>query len=216
MEVVDEDFAGSSTTSTGTATNPFFFNDDDSSNPPPPTLSTPHSPSSMQSNPLHSNNPPSASKQRLKPKGILLGTWLDSRLQVAVSNAVYSSRDVINRINRRVNKVSIDRLIILGGNFNVKKTAYSYDKINYLLEFAGILKVEVNSYIILLLVVQEEEESSRKETARKRRVESPLAEAVSRRAAIHRSRTPVVGGYQVRGSRFFVSIGGVVYKVVGQ
>jgi len=59
----------------------------------------------------------------------------------------------MNRINRRVNKVSIDGLIVLGGNFNVKKTACSHDKIDYLPEFAGMLKAEVNSYIIPLLVV---------------------------------------------------------------
>ncbi len=35
----------------------------------------------------------------------------------------------------------------------MKKTIYSYKKINYLLEFAGILKAEVNNYIILLLIV---------------------------------------------------------------
>lgn len=216
VEVVDEDFAGSGTTGTGTATDPFFFDDDDSSNPPPPTPSTPHGPSSMQSDPPHSDNPPSASKQRLKPKGILLGTWSDSELQAAVSNAVYGSRDVMNRINRRVNKVSMDGLVVLGGNFDVKKTACSHDKIDYLPEFAGMSKAEVDSHIMPLLVAQEEEESGGEETARKRRAESPLAEAASRRAAMHGSRTPVVGGHQVRGGRFFVSMGGVVHEAAGQ
>jgi len=58
----------------------------------------------------------------------------------------------MNRINQRVNKVGMDGLMILGGNFDVKKTACSHDKIDYLLEFAGISKAEVDSYIMPLLV----------------------------------------------------------------
>jgi len=59
----------------------------------------------------------------------------------------------MNRINQRVNKVGMNGLIVLGGNFNVKKTTCSHDKIDYLPEFAGILKAEVDSYIMPLLVV---------------------------------------------------------------
>lgn len=54
-------------------------------------------------------NPPSSSRQRLKPKGILFGTWTRFGLRAdQTRNVVYGSRDIFNRINRRVAKVDVE------------------------------------------------------------------------------------------------------------
>jgi len=117
-----------------------------------------------------------------------------------VSNTIYRSRDIRNRINRRIVKVDIIGSVIYRGNYDVKKTIYSYNNINYLPAFLGIIKGEVDSYIIpILAAIEDSEDSEGDKTTRKRRVESLLVEAISRRAKNRarttsvRSTTPLVG-----------------------
>jgi len=105
-----------------------------------------------------------------------------------------------NRINRRIVKVDIVGSVIYRGNYDVKKTVYSHNNINYLPAFLGIIKGEVDSYIMpMLAAIEDSEDLEGDRTARKPRVESLLVEAVSRRAknraraASVRSATPLVG-----------------------
>jgi len=117
-----------------------------------------------------------------------------------VSNTIYRSRDIRNRINRRIVKVDIIGSVIYRGNYDVKKTIYNYNNINYLPAFLGIIKGEVDSYIIpILAAIEDSEDSEGDRTIRKRRVESLLVEAISRRTKNRarttsvRSTTPLVG-----------------------
>ncbi len=78
-------------------------------------------------------------------------------------------------------------------------------------------KGEVDSHIMPMLAAMEDSEDSEGDgTARKRRAESPLVEAASRRAK-NRARAAGVGsatplvGHQVRGGRFFVAEDGETY-----
>jgi len=54
--------------------------------------------------------------------------------------------------------VDIIGSVIYKGNYDVKKTIYSYNNINYLLAFLRIIKREVDSYIILILVAIKDSE----------------------------------------------------------
>ena len=61
-----------------------------------------------------------------------LGTWKNSGLHVAVSNAVYGSRDNSDRINRRISKeTSHGVVVVVGDRYDTKRTACSHDDINY-------------------------------------------------------------------------------------
>jgi len=79
--------------------------------------------------------------------------------------------------------VDIVGSVVHRGNYDVKKTAYSHNNINYLPAFLGIIKGEVDSYIMpILAAIEDSEDLEGDRTARKPRVESLLVEAVSRRA----------------------------------
>lgn len=58
----------------------------------------------------------SSSCPRLDPKGILLGTWKHSGLPAATSHDVCASRDMKDRINRRISKVDMHGEVIVGIN----------------------------------------------------------------------------------------------------
>jgi len=174
---------------------------------PPPAPSPP-----LQSSPLHApppTNPSSSTPQRLKPKGILLGTWKHAGLPAGTpANAVYGSRDKKNRINRRVVKVDSSGTMVLGGHYDVKKTSCSHKNIDYLPQFAGMSKGEVDSHIMPLLIAMDA-------SARSRSV-SPAAAAAMRRAKRARQTasstfTGAEGGFSNRGGRFFVAEDGSTY-----
>jgi len=139
----------------------------------------------------------------VKPKGILLGTWKYARLPAGTpANTIYGSRDKKNRINRRVVKVNSSSTIVLRGYYDVKKTSCSYIKINYLPQFAGISKGEVDSYIISLLIAIN--------TSTRSRLVLPAATAAMRRTKRARQTTSSTfarakGGFSNRGRRFFVA-----------
>lgn len=129
--------AGNPGTGSGTQRNPFWFpeSDDEESTAGsyPRTPRTPHTPRMPSPPPLPSRNPASSSRQRIKPKGILLGTWARAGVHADQSpNAVYGSRDRLNRINRRIAKVDIVGEVVLGGFFDAKRTACKHDHIDYL------------------------------------------------------------------------------------
>ena len=158
-------------------------------------------------------NPVSNSPQRQKPKGILLGTWKRSGVHAAHANAVYGSRDVRNRINRRIAKVDMGDVVVQDGAYDIKKTACSHTDIEYLPRFAGMTKSEVDSLIQPLLQAMEQQPT--------RRSQSPAAQAAARRAA--RAQQPqgtasstfggASTGFQTRGATFFVSEDGQAYKM---
>lgn len=219
-----QDFAGA-----GTQHNPFFFDSDDddmgaasshpTSSPPPPSAPprTPHA-DRTQSQPF-SAAPPSTSRQRLKPKGILLGTWTESGLHASASvNAVYGSRDRHNRINRRIAKVDIAGRTVLGGNYHVRRTACKHENIDYLAAFRGMSKQEVDAHIQPLLDAMEESESEADQTARNQRDRSPVTAASQRRKARAQAASSasgggsMAGGFQARGARFFVAQNEEVYE----
>ena len=226
-----QDFAG-----TGTQHNPFFFDSDDDdmgaasspppSSQPPPTFSQPSPsvfPQTSHADRTQSQSfsaaPPTNSCQRLKPKGILLGTWTESGLHASASvNAVYGSRDIKNRINRRVAKVDIAGRTVLGGNYHVKKTACKHEHINYLSTFRGMSKQEVDAHIQPLLDAMEDSESEADQTARNQRDRSPATEASQRRKARAQAASSAsggeskAGGFQARGARFFVAQNEEVYE----
>ena len=56
-----------------------------------------------------------------------------------------------DRINRRITKVDITSTIVLGGNFNIRKTIYKYEDITYIPKYIRITKEEVDIVIIPLL-----------------------------------------------------------------
>ena len=120
-----------------------FDGEVDLSHPTPPTPS---------SRPKYAAMPGTPQKRRLDPRGLLLGTWKASGLQADEANAVYWSRDVKNRINRRISKESPLGRVVMGGNFNNKKTACKHADIDYLPEYQGMTNEEVNSHIMPLLV----------------------------------------------------------------
>ncbi len=93
----------------------------------------------------------SGHRRRVEPKGIYLGSWRGSGLPANVSNAVYGSRDVFNRINRRISKEDNQGHIIWGGSFSSHTTACSHKMIQYITRFAGMTKAEVDSHIQPLL-----------------------------------------------------------------
>ena len=66
--------------------------------------------------PNRSSNPATPTKRRFDPKGILLGTWKGSGLHAGHANAVFGSRDVYDRINRRISKESMSNLPVFRGD----------------------------------------------------------------------------------------------------
>lgn len=148
----------------GTEEEPFVFGSDEdafgSDNPTASTLGAtagrrrrrapprPQSPASA--------NPPSGSRRRLKPRGILVGTWKRSGLHAASSNAVYASRDIKNRINRRISKEDGTGKVVHGGNFDVRVTACKHEDIDYIQRFSGMTKEEVDSWVMPLLLAADQ------------------------------------------------------------
>lgn len=208
MEEVEDDDDTGHTAGAGTRDQPFFFDSDDdepaSSPVSRPTTPPPFGPR-MQSTPA-SRNPPSSSRQRLKPKGILLGTWSKSGLHADQSNAVYGSRDIKDRINRRIAKVDMAGSVVLGGRYDVKRTACSHGDINYVVRYRGMSKDEVDSVIMPLLRAADE-------GVRDRSV-SPAAAAASRRRT-HKEETASRSqpGSSMRGASFFVDEASTSYRL---
>ncbi len=84
---------------------------------------TQHNRTPRSRNPVYGPSPGTPSKRRMNPRGIPLGTWNQSGLRAELANAVYGSRDIKNRINRRISKESVTGRVVTGGNYNHKKTA---------------------------------------------------------------------------------------------
>ena len=148
----------SSTAGTGTKENPFEFDDEDdnttSATPstplPRPTPSTPLSrPFASYGN--ASSHPPSSHHRRMEPRGVYLGTWINSGLPAANSNAVYGSRDRKDRINRRISKEDNYGRVVIGGRYDHKRTACSHADINYIPKYQGMSKEQVDAAIMPLL-----------------------------------------------------------------
>ena len=78
----------------------------------------------------------------MAPWGIYLGTWRDSGLPAARSNAVYGSRDALMRINRRVSKETQHGQVVLGGNYDVRRTACKHENIDYCERYQGLTKAQ--------------------------------------------------------------------------
>ena len=93
------------------------------------------------------SNPSSASRRRVTPKGAYLGTWNLSGLPRAASNAVYASRDVRGRINRRVSKETYTGTVVLGGNYDMKRTACKHEHIDHIAAYQGMSRDEVNAMV---------------------------------------------------------------------
>ena len=103
------------------------------------------------SRPSYAAMPEIPQKRHLDPRGLLLGTWKGSGLHADRANAVYGSRDVKNRINRRISKESPLGRVVVSGNYNHKKTACKHKDIDYLPKYQGMTNDEVNLYIMPLL-----------------------------------------------------------------
>ena len=63
--------------------------------------------------------PGTPKKRCIDPRGLLFGTWKGAELRAVHSNAVYGSRDIKNRIKRRISKESPSGNVVVG-NFNHK------------------------------------------------------------------------------------------------
>lgn len=104
----------------------------------------------------NSINPFNGSKQRFKPKRILFGNWVRSGLHTGEnSNAVYNSRDVLNRINRRIVNMDVAGHVVLGEIYNVWKTSCKHDDIDYFATFRNMTKQEMDAHIQPLLDAME-------------------------------------------------------------
>ena len=70
-------------------------------------------------------NPPSSRRQRQEPRGVLQNVWakLICKIPHKRSNTVYRSRNILNRINCKINKEETANQAVLRGRVNVKKTA---------------------------------------------------------------------------------------------
>jgi hypothetical protein len=83
-------------------------------------------------------------------------------LHAVLPNAVYGSRDRRDRINRRVSKEDEFGHVVLGGNFDVRRTACRHEHINYIPRYQGMSKEEVDAVIMPLLraaAVESDDES---------------------------------------------------------
>ncbi len=232
-EVQDEHFAARGR-GAGSEQNPFFFDDsedDDQSarnRPPPPTSSSSGGPAASSddpssfgspgpSTPRHnrmqpapsSRNPPSSSKQRVRPKGIYLGVWNKSGLPAGVANAVYGSRDVKDRINRRIAKVDVAGTVVLGGNFDVRKTACKHEDIAYIPKYIGMTKEEVDAVIMPLLRAADGVARNRSGSPSER-----IASHRSRGSEVDMAASSRAGGFQVRGASFVVDAAGQTFHMV--
>ena len=56
-----------------------------------------------------------------------------------------------DRINRRIAKVDVTGTVVLGGNFNVRKTVCKHEDIAYIPKYIRMTKEEVDAVIIPLL-----------------------------------------------------------------
>ncbi|MCJ1484786.1 hypothetical protein MMC06_004959, partial [Schaereria dolodes] len=68
-----------------------------------------------------------------------------------MSNVVYDSRDVFNRINRRISKKDNQGHIVWDNSFLSHVTACSHEIIQYVARFARMTKAEIDSHIQPLL-----------------------------------------------------------------
>ena len=97
--------------------------------------------------PSHVRNPPSGNRRRYTPKGVYLGSWNRSGLHAMESNAVYGSSDGRGRVNRRISKEDNNGRVVVGGNYDSKRTACSHGDINYAGRFAGQSKEAIDRMI---------------------------------------------------------------------
>ena len=122
------------------------------SHPSAPSTASSASPTPISRQPDYVVNPVTPSRRRFDPRGILLETWKGSELSAVTSNAVYGSRDVRNRINRRISKESPDGRVMMNNNYNRLKTACKHEKVDYVTRFRGMTDDEVKAHIMSLLV----------------------------------------------------------------
>jgi hypothetical protein len=94
-----------------------------------------------------------SSPPRSPPKGIFLGTWKHAGLPSGQSNAVYGSRDRLQRINRRISKVDGRGMVVARSLFHCRKTACEHDDINYIDRFAGLAKDAVDALVLPMIGV---------------------------------------------------------------
>ena len=157
-------------------------------------------------------NPARSTPRRQNPRGILLGVWKRAG-PVTAKNAVYGSRDVRNRINRRISKLDLHGTVVLGGNFDVRRTSCSHEEIDYLPAFHGMTREQVNSHIMPLLDAMKREEVARRDRSR-----SPTADAARRHAQRRNTASKSNSGasttvFQTRGARFFGTASGQIYSM---
>lgn len=152
-------------------------------------------------------NHPTPQKRRLDPRGVLLGTWKHSGLPAVQSNAVFGSRDALNRINRRISKETPSGAVVQGGNMDARKTACSHDDVDYVPRYQGMSDQEVKSHIMPLLAGGYDLDPDTMQPP------SPTRASGSRRP---RGNPVTASGppprFQVRGGRFFVDVDGQVYE----
>ncbi|KAA6406587.1 MAG: hypothetical protein FRX48_09642 [Lasallia pustulata] len=99
-----------------------------------------------------SPNPPSGSRRRNTPRGIFLSTWNRSGVYNVTSNASYGLRDCRDRINRRVSKEDESGRVMLGGNFDIMRTACRHEHIDYIPRYQNMMtKEQVDTAIMPLL-----------------------------------------------------------------
>lgn len=63
------------------------------------------------------------------------------------SNAVYGSRDKYSHVNRRIFKKTVDGHVLEGGSLEANKTACSHADINYIPQYFGMTKDEIDPLI---------------------------------------------------------------------
>lgn len=109
---------------------------------------------------------------------------------------MYGSRDLKNRINRRVSKETPDGMVVVGGNYNHKKTACKHDDIDYLPAYQGMTNDQVNSHIKPLLAAG---------------LGAYVDPGVPTETQTPSNRRGTAAAFQVRGARFFGSTDGTMH-----
>ena len=75
----------------------------------------------------------------------------DFAIRYTLDLAVYGSRDVKNRINRRISKETPGGRVVAGGNYSHLKTACKHEQVDYVARFQGMTDEKVKSHIMPLL-----------------------------------------------------------------
>ena len=172
------------TSSPSTATNPFNISDDDDEDDDGPHASShsrscdpgPSTPRGQRSQPyagpssssssssralqpvIPGSSPVTPSRRRKEPLGVYVGTWNKAQLPLHAANAVYASRDVKGRVNRRISKENNSGQVAQGGAYNTKKTACSHEDVAYIHRFANKTKAQVDALIGSALDTQQQQQ----------------------------------------------------------